>query len=306
MKEELFSSWIYRMSLECNTKPIPFVNSCFGRQVSFWNRDLDLIIPDGIINTIVNHTPLTKREVINMSLQKYSGMAFERLKLNSYNSNVGLIGIRHRKRKKYGLSYCPGCVSKNYYKTSWRLLTSLVCLDCEEHLRDRCPNCKHPISFHRINIGLRKKVTKDLFYCYNCKFDLRIKKSKPSYKELNYQRFINETLLKGYNHISNYSFSYINVLLLLSSKLKTTNELNQFKINFQKFYKMKVPSEKSIFNFLPIDVRRKVLVKVNEMLMDWPNTFMKIYNLKKFNNSHLVDNLNKMPYWVYYYLKFKY
>ncbi|MCG7501080.1 TniQ family protein [Tenacibaculum sp. Mcav3-52] len=306
-EEELFSSWVYRMSLECGIKPIPFTNFCFGRQRPFWNRDIDLIIPEDIINRILNCTPLSRKEILKMSLESYSGYAFEKLKLNSYNQNIGLLGITHRKRKRFGLAYCPSCIENNYYKTSWRLLTSLVCLECEQCLIDRCPSCYSSISFHRINVGIRKKITKALYYCSVCNYDLRKAKrnNKPTNEELNYQLFINDTISKGYNNISSYSFTYIKVLLMLGSKLKTSNNLNQFKINFQDFYNITIPSKKKMFNLLPIDTRRLILVKVNKMLMDWPKTFIEVYNLKKFNNSHLVDNLEKMPYWVYYRLKFK-
>ncbi|MFD0962551.1 hypothetical protein [Pseudofulvibacter geojedonensis] len=128
---------------------------------------------------------------------------------------------------------------------------------------------------------------------------------KPIKAEILYQNFIDKTISKGFNHISNYSFSYIYVLIQLSSKLKTTSALNQFKINFQKFYNLSFNDEPIIFDFLPIKKRREIIVSVNKMLMEWPNTFFKIHNLKKFNNSHIIDNLEKMPYWAYYYLMFK-
>ncbi|MFD0962550.1 TniQ family protein [Pseudofulvibacter geojedonensis] len=151
--DELFTSWIYRMAIKSNTKPIPFVKSCFGKESSFWNRDIDLIIPSKIIDKTIKHTPLKKADIIKMSLKTYEGFAFESIKLNSRNLNIGSIGINHRKRQKYGLVYCPICVKQNYYRTSWRLLTSLICVKCNQYLLDRCGKCYSPISFHRINIG---------------------------------------------------------------------------------------------------------------------------------------------------------
>lgn len=304
-EDELFTSWFYRMSLESGVKPIPFSNSCFGRDIPFWNRDIDFIIPQKIASVVSKHTPLNEKEIIKMSLQKYSGLAFENLKLNRYNFNVNPIGIKHRKRKQYGLVYCPCCINDNYFRVSWRLETSIVCIKCKTYLIDRCTKCKEPISFHRINFG-KRKINKFLFFCSNCGKDLRkVNVNSPTSSELIYQDFIDTTIRLGYNHVSNYSFSYIMVLLMLSSKLKTSSNLNQFKINFQKKYNIKTENKKEMFYQSPIEDKRKILVKVNEMLMEWPEAFLKVYQLKKFNNSNLVDNLNKMPYWVYFNLKFK-
>ncbi len=307
-KNELFSSWIYRMSIESNVKPIPFINSCFGRNISFWNRDIDLNIPENIIRIIANHTPLNRGEVENMSLKKYLGFAFESIDLNSLNKNISSLGIRHRKRRKFGLTFCPSCLNDNYFRVSWRLLTTIVCLECREYLYDRCLKCGSPVSFHRINVGESRKINPNLFDCFNCGYDLRnmSRIQKPKEEELYYQKFIDSTIAKGYNFISNYSFSYIWVLLVLSSKLKTTSKFNQFKINFEKFYNVKINQEDEIFNFLSIRKRRGIIVLVNKMLMNWPKSYFDLHKLKRFNNSHLVDNLAKMPFWAYYHLKFKY
>ncbi|MGG8497149.1 TniQ family protein [Tenacibaculum sp. TC6] len=305
-EDELFTSWFYRMSLECGIRPIPFSNSCFGRDTPFWNRDIDFIIPKKIIQIVLKYTPLNKEEVINMSLQKYSGLAFENLKLNSHNFNVNPIGVKHRKRKQYGLVYCPSCINDNYFRISWRLQTSIFCVKCKKRLIDRCFKCNEPISFYRINFGRKKRMNEFLFFCSNCGADLRkVNIQEITLSELLYQNFIDTTIRLGYNHVSNYSFSYIKVLLMLSSKVKTSSDLNQFKINFQEKYNIKIEGKREMFYLTSIEDKRKILVKVNEMLMGWPETFFKVYRLKKFNNSNLVDNIDKMPYWVYFNLKFK-
>ena len=305
-KDELFTSWIYRLSIKSSVKPIPFVNNCFGRDRAFWNRDIDLRIPDEIVNKVLIHTPLKSREdIVNMSLESYAGRVFETLKVNTYTPGISSIGIKHRKRKQFGLSFCPKCISKNYFQKSWRLETSVVCLDCNSLLLDRCPKCGAPISFHRINVGRKSKFDENMFTCSNCKFDLRKSNIKDqSSEELSrYQRFIDKTIEEGYNHITTHSFTYIRILLHLCSKWMTSNDSNLFRSNFQKYYDVKINNE-GVFRFAPIDEKRKVLEKVNLMLMNWPYSFLEIRKMNHFNNSHIIDNLNKAPYWFKYYLIF--
>ncbi len=83
----------------------------------------------------------------------------------------------------------------------------------------------------------------------------------------------------------------------------TSNDSNLFRSNFQKYYDVKINNE-GVFRFAPIDEKRKVLEKVNLMLMNWPYSFLEIRKMNHFNNSHIIDNLNKAPYWFKYYLIF--
>jgi len=268
---------------------------------------MDLLAPDEILLHLSQITPLDYKDIFDLTLKKYDGFAYEKLQTNSYTQNISALGIKHRSRSKFGQLYCSSCLSKKpFYKLSWRLETSIVCVDCKEYLKDHCPSCKSPISFYRINFNKKNLAIKDVFYCSFCLYDLRTNKneSAPSSEELEYQHYINTILNKGFNEISNYSFTYIKILLLLCSKLNTANPRNQFKINFSQLYKINQTDTSNYFRFLPIEQKRSLLVNVNKFLRCWPYSFFQLKKIKHFNNSHITENMEKLPYWFTYYLKF--
>lgn len=305
--DELLSSWIYRMSVVSNIKPIRFCRNYFEDIKGFWNRDIDLLAPTQILKKLTDITPLTFNEIKNLTLLKYDGMVYEKLNINSYTQNISALGIVHRKRKKFGLLYCPKCLKKEGgYRTKWRLETSIVCVDCKHYLYDRCIYCQAPVSFHRINFNSKKNFEFKITICSNCHKDLSTFQDsyQPTKEEINYQIFIDNTIRSGYNIKDNYSFSYLRVLLRICSKLNTSNSSNQFKINFKKKYSLKQTDTNNYFRFLPIEQKRDLLVKTNHFLINWPSSLFELRLQKRFNNSYITENIENWPYWFTYYLKF--
>jgi hypothetical protein len=301
-KEELFSSWLCRLSINHKIKPQSFVLNYFGREVPIWNRDIDLFPPNKLISFIEQHVPIEKKQINDLFLNSYESFAFEKIGVKAaYTMNVLPLGINHRKRKRFGLQFCPKCLRSNdpYYKKSWRLLTSILCIECNEYLKDRCPKCDSPIAFHRVNISDNTSIMKfkEINYCSICSYNLSLAYSEntPTSLEINYQKYINKTISDGFNFHSNYSFSYINVLLHLSQKLRSGSKKNRFRkaiINssFKSF---------SVINgeirYWDILERIKTLPVIYSILNDQNN----LKNILEFNNvgRSYLDQENTLPYW---------
>jgi hypothetical protein len=146
-KEELLSSWIFRLSQSHKIKPFSFTKFYF-KETAFWNRDVDKFIYGTVIEQLTKITPLSKNDILNLHLISYKDIVFNTPLVVSYTRGITNLGIYHRKRKNNGLLACPKCLRKKYYyKKSWRLLTSLICTECKCHLIDHCPNCKAQLYF---------------------------------------------------------------------------------------------------------------------------------------------------------------
>lgn len=303
--DELFTSWFIRLCASHNVKPLSFINNFFEKHTSLFNRDIDLSAPQSLKNILVLRTPMNMNQVDNLFLTSYEGYAFEKTKPKTYTANIIPLGIIHRKRKRFGLLYCSSCLAKKgYFKKEWRLLSSIICYECNQYLCDECPQCHAGIAFHRINIG--KQINSAIYFCYSCNFDLRntpIKKVS-ILDHLKYQKYINKTITNGYNDISNYSFDYIYTLLNFSKKIVSNRLKTKFRDSFSEYYGEEFLRTNSQFCLLRLEERIKILVYMNMMLMNWPSSFQNIKKIRNFNNAELYSNMDKAPYWVTYQLKF--
>lgn len=300
-EDELFSSWFCRLSINHGLKPQSFILNYLGKDFPFWNRDIDLLSPSVLIKFIQKHTPLEIKSIEKMFLSSYESFAFENKNHNGYNENILSLGIFHRKRKLAGLLCCPSCLYNNhYYKKEWRLITSIICLKCNEYLIDKCKNCTTPITFHRLYIDNNSSVMeyKPIYLCSNCNADLSTQNEelKPKKLEIEYQRYINRTILKGWNNHTPYSFTYIRVILHLSQQICSSKKNNRFR-------SILVNNDTQHFlllNDLPIQFwgvneRRNILPYIYYLLIDL-NKFKNLLIEGNIKISYL-DQEKRLPFW---------
>lgn len=307
-KNELFTSWLCRLSINHNIKPQSFVLNYFGRNYPIWNRDIDMTPQSSLIHKIVNHTPLKVTEIKNLFLFSYESYAYEMVARNGANTeNILPLGINHRKRKRFGLQFCYKCLNNDaYYKKEWRLITSIVCVKCKVFLQDRCQKCQKPISFHRINIGNNLSIMefKPLKLCSYCDSDLSIQEAKeiPGSLEVEYQKYIDSTIKNGYNELTHYSFTYISTLSLLAKKLRYKSPKNRFRKAIQKEFNENFPATKVEFKFWSTKERISCLPFSYLLLRDM-GKLKDVINKQRVSRSYL-DQENTLPFWflnkIYY------
>ncbi|WP_369615242.1 TniQ family protein [Flavobacterium sp. CFS9] len=303
-KDELFSSWLCRLSAEHQIKVYSFLKIYFKSSNHFLARNVDLIKPNEIINGIVNHSLLNKREADNLFLTSYEGIIFEKANCKTYTIGLLPLGISNQKRKNFGTLYCPSCLNKKipYFKKQWRLSISLVCLDCNIRLKEKCDNCNNPITYHLTNLS---KNTSDVIhplslkYCL-CGYDLsqtNIKDELPTAIEIEYQKFINQTISDGYNSISSFSFLFFEGFIMLLTKYLSSSKNNRFRSGLLLHYKKNnIPSVKKDFGLWSIEKRRIAIIDVFPLFENYPttlNTFLKKHRIYK----SYIRNDNNYPYW---------
>ncbi|BEV05032.1 TniQ family protein [Chryseobacterium gambrini] len=302
--DELFSSWLFRLSNEYNLKPYTFLQNYIGfTDFKSLRRDLDLSGNSFLIDFFTSHTPLRRNKIKKMFLSDYSGKLFtETSKKYSTYSNILPLGLSNRENKKqYGLQYCPNCLKENgYYKKNWRLITSLVCLKCYCYLKDRCENCGNPINFFKI---FTSKNTSEIDYthidiCFDCKKKLfqNYQFKRATEEHISYQRYINGTIKNGYNNTCNYSFFYIKPLLYFSGLLKSSRKSNKFREYILDIHRFILNTNESSIEFWSIEERLEILPLVNNFLRsDIQNKHLRFYKLSK----GYVDSEKILPYWIY-------
>lgn len=303
LKNELLSSWLFRLSIQHKMKPISFTrfyfkNNCVG------NRDIDKYINDDLLNSILKYTPLKEMDVKMMMLTSYENVLYKGELKPAYTLGITNLGIYSTNRKGNGLLLCSKCIINNeYFRKEWRLHTSLVCLECNNYLIDKCPNCNSPIAFQRLSIGDKDVYSETpVYYCWNCKYDYR-KIDLPIIDNqliIDYQNYINNTIELGYNRHTQYSFFYFETLFLFFRRIKTNSILwNRVREGFIKKYKI---NHDEIYirdqYYSSLEFRIIILPLIFKLLENWPFDFIDFCKSNNIRYSDLCRFDKDIPFLV--------
>lgn len=175
-RDELLSSWLVRLARRNRVKLHTISRLLGGNQASIWNRDVDRMAAPAVISKLANLTGLESAEIREHSL----AALIEQLDLDHHPNGFGTwvlpLGVWHRKRRRYGVQFCPVCFrldDEPYIRRSWRIA---YYTECERHrvlLADRCPECDAPHEYFRGEMGRRRATTAEgMNVCSRCGFDL--------------------------------------------------------------------------------------------------------------------------------------
>lgn len=176
LPDELLSSWLVRLAHGHGLKVQTFCNLIFGNRLQVWNRDIDRLGPDWLLNELSARTGTPLEIAYGTTLRAYEGLLYPRFKLSGVLQWILTLKMYHRKHEGFGLQYCPLCLREEpepYFRKSWRVAFNTVCVRHQCMLRDRCPNCGAGVAFHRQDMGAPDFVAIDsLSACHQCGFDL--------------------------------------------------------------------------------------------------------------------------------------
>ncbi|WP_407517826.1 TniQ family protein [Elizabethkingia anophelis] len=302
--DELLSSWIFRLAYAHKIKPYSFAKFYFN-DPTLWSRDVDKEISPEILLKLCAVTPLTKFQIQKLQLTSYQDILYEGELRKSITVGNGLtnLGIYHRIRKRFGLFACPGCLRKKaYYKKHWRLHSSIICIDCNCYLIDRCPKCLNPIVFQRLAIGKKDLYEeKPIYLCWYCNHDLSTeKKIVIDSLALDYQDYIDGTILNAFNLHSQYSFLYFKVLYLFYQKIYTRSH-NWLRVKMAFVNEFDLDLKKISINNLDssIEERAKLLPCIYLVLKDWPYNFISFAKRHHLRYSDFSKDSMVLPFWFY-------
>lgn len=177
LPDELLSSWLVRLAHGQGMKAQPFCNAVFGVRLQVWNRDIDRLAPEWIINELCDRTGTTSQVAYATTLRGYEGSLYPTFRPAGSLKWIQTLQMYHRKRNGFGLQFCPKCLgesSEPYFRKSWRVAFNTICLRHQCMLHDRCTKCAASVAFHRLNVGQSSSLLiESLATCHQCGFDLR-------------------------------------------------------------------------------------------------------------------------------------
>ncbi len=175
--DELLSCWIVRLAHGHGLKVQTFCNQIFGNQRQVWNRDIDRLAPAWLVEELSYRTGTSAGAAWGTTLKAYEGVLYRKFLPTGTLQWVLSLKMYHRKRKGFGLQFCPKCLAGDsipYFRKCWRVALMTVCPVHDNQLLDRCPNCGTAIALHRIDMMTAYDFEAGaLSYCHACGFDIR-------------------------------------------------------------------------------------------------------------------------------------
>lgn len=171
--DELFSSWLLRLAWANRLKVHSLCVTLAGNQAAVWNRDIDRQLPIWLQYELEKLTGVPASRIEGAGLEGIASALNGHIpNKNGFETWLLPLGIWHRKRRRFGVQYCPLCFyseSGQYVRRAWRLG---FYTECEHHrvlLRDRCHLCGAPFMYFRAELGHRERIDgASMCACFKC------------------------------------------------------------------------------------------------------------------------------------------
>ena len=175
--DELLSSWFLRCAAGLWLKPFALSHAVWGGRLPILTRDIDNFAPAAMVAGMAALTASPLEAARLTSLAELEGRLVEHYTVVGRTNWIMPLGVRHRRRTRGGLQFCPRCLGEPiaYYRRTWRLAWATVCCRHDCVLLDRCPCCDTPVEPHR---------APRLWLCATCGSDLSVADTKPAPDDL--------------------------------------------------------------------------------------------------------------------------
>lgn len=169
---EALSSWFIRCAHANGMKAQTFAVRNFGNHRQLWNRDIDRLAPDWLLQTMSERTGTPLAQVKKMTALLFEGRLFQTKNLSGQLRWWLPLNMYHRTYRNFGVQYCPQCLAEDstpYFRLGWRLAFYTFCPKHQILMHDRCHQCQQPVSFHRVELGKANlHDVGNMNHCWNC------------------------------------------------------------------------------------------------------------------------------------------
>lgn len=169
---EILSSWFIRCAHANGMKAQTFAVRNFGHKRQLWNRDIDRLAPDWLLQTMSERTSTSLVAIEKMTALLFKGRLFNNKCMGGQLRWWLPLSMYHRTYTNFGVQYCPQCLAEDvipYFRLGWRLAFYTFCPTHQILLHDRCCHCQQPVAFHRVELGKSNLLSADsLAHCWQC------------------------------------------------------------------------------------------------------------------------------------------
>lgn len=308
LPDELLSSWLVRLAHGHGLKVQTFCNLIFGNRLQVWNRDIDRLGPDWLVNELSARTGTPLEIAHRTTLRAYEGLLYPQFKLSGVLQWILTLKMYHRKHEGFGLQYCPLCLreeSEPYFRRSWRVAFNTVCVQHQCMLLDRCPNCGAGVAFHRRDMGRTDAaVTDSLAGCHQCGFDLGESVAEPiiSYdvQASDWHAGLCGQLTKPDSAppvIEVDSFGVMRQLFMLLTSRYPTVKLHAYVCDQMRVLEMQLTKGRIAIETRPLHERHHLVQLLAWLMVDLEPRLRMAWRAKAVRYNHLSKDFKNVPEW---------
>lgn len=293
LPDEILTSWLTRTAYAHLTHPKTFMNMHFSTGTFNWRPNFDASVSDEIMHIIERKSALRFKTIYQMCLKSYESYLQESIIPDGLNMFV----VPQR--------FCPICLREDqfpYYRKSWKILLTTVCVKHHCYLYDRCPSCG---AF--LKLANMYHNTLSFVFCHKCGFDLRKARKRTVPKIFNSafkrMRRIESVLKRGYivfNKKPVYSFLFFEVFVQLAKVILA------YKKNDSIDHQLKIKNiaqnnhftkAQPVIRELSITQQFIVLSAIMELFRHYPKNFDRFVKANILTHWLLTRDLKEIAFW---------
>lgn len=304
--DELLTSWLVRLAWGHGLKVQTFCNQVFGGRHQVWNRDVDRMAPDWLVNQLAARTGTPWLVAHGTTLRAYERTLFPQFRASGALPWIQTLKMYHRQRQGFGLQFCPVCLAEDerpFYRRSWRVSFNTMCTLHRVMLRDRCPQCEAPVIFHRMEMG-RGSVegVTAMDACHVCGFLLS---QSPKEAIWGYSEDAHDFHIALCRAITELDAQTVNLdvlrvlhhlvhLLLSRYSTVTLREHICFELGVQDFVKI---SGKAHIETMSLDQRHHLVQLAAWLMVDLKGRMGGAWRARALRYNHMAKDFENPPYW---------
>lgn len=282
-----------------------FCNLIFGSRHQVWNRDIDRLGPDWLLDTLAECTGTPRDVAFHTTLRAYEGQLFRRFRSAGTLQWIQTLMMYHRKRQGFGMQLCPACLQEGdqpYYRRLWRVSFYTICSRHACMMLDRCPDCGAGISFHRTDVGnyQLQELSGVLVRCHRCGVDLsRVTAPLASTYETHSSAFhlaLCEDLAIGRSQ----DIGLMDVLHHLSTLLISSTERLQLQAYTSEQLNTRTtpkPSRRTTIESHSLDDRHHFMLLIAWLMQDLEGNLKRARDVRAIRYLHLRRDFPEPPAW---------
>ena len=299
LPDELTTSFIMRLALGLDLKPIRFLNAVWGSGRDLLNQDLDNHLPDHVAARLAAGVRLDVSVIQDTSLSSFPGKLLARHNPKGRNPWILPTTVYNHARQRAGLQYCPSCLAEDpspYFRRRWRLAFVTSCVTHGVLLRDRCPTCAEPVHQHDAMSAL---------HCSSCGGELCVPTERvATHGHLSWQARLEAGLVQGWLMLdgeplrAHVVFSIVRQVAAIlvngrfapALRTETARAWGGDPAPFAK------PTSRQPLEYLDVGERHRLFDMVSRLMVGWPHRFVHACHEAKLHRSQAIRDMKQPPF----------
>ena len=299
LTDELLSSYLVRLALGMDLKPITFLNTVWGSARNLLAQDLDNFVPQRVAARIEAGAGVCPDELQSMALSSYAGTLLTSHNPRGRNPWLLPITIDNNRRHRPGLQFCPICLATDsapYFRKRWRVGFVTSCTIHGVLLRDRCAACDAPVHQHSAPSPGN---------CSACGCNLAVPTASVArYDHIGWQAHLEAGLDRGWIMLGDEptrAHVVFAIVRQVAALLVNGKRAHRFREEAARAWggdpsPYAKPTARQPIEYLDVAERHRLFDMVERLMQGWPHRFVHACHEANVHRSHAIKDMTDPPF----------